>query len=161
MSGFLDNISPIPSWQLSLRLLGGNYIRLGYNVVLRWPSDPDTARADLQDKNIFGFAYGGHGGGNTAAGTASMELVFSAAANDSMLDGARYTPYGINFLYAYACSSANQMPKSPALQRKLHYKYSSWEMNVSTRGQFRGMWGEVNGYQTWSHEIRTPGTNSQ
>jgi hypothetical protein len=45
------------------------------------------------------------------------------------------------------------------MQRALGYAFSPWERNVATRGIFKGIWGEVNGYQTRTHIIETAGNN--
>jgi hypothetical protein len=87
-----------------------------------------------------------------------MKRLFAGEGNTS-LDGRRFTKFGINFLYAYACSSANRNPNNQRMQRALGYALSPWERNVAARGVFKGIWGEVNGYQTWTHIIETAGTN--
>ena len=153
----LDRFGPIPAWRLNLTDLAQSYRADGFNVVLTDPSSPDAARRHLQSPNIHGFAYAGHGGGN--AGRDVGLLVFQGGEGNTSLDGRRFTKFGINFLYAYACSSANRNPNNQRMQRALGYALSPWERNVAARGVFKGIWGEVNGYQTWTHIIETAGTN--
>jgi len=151
-TSWIDRFGPIPAWRKSLLQRKSELASMGYDVVLRNPSDVGTAQNDLHDKNILEFDYAGHGGG--AGG-----LVFSGGEGITTLAAARITPFGIAKFTALACDSALQNPVSnPAV---LGYKYSEWEKNVATRGLFEGVWGVVNGYQTWSHLIKTPGTNTR
>jgi RHS repeat-associated protein len=152
MTSWIDRFGPIPPWRKFLIQEQIKYEVQGFNVVLRNPSDPGTARNDLQDPNIYEFAYAGHGGG---AGS----LVFSAGEGETTLATARITPFGIASFVALACDTASQTPVNNS--GVLGYKYSEWEKNVATRGLFVGVWGVVNGYQAWSHLIITPGTNTR
>jgi len=154
----LDPAGPIPIWRRYLYRLGAEAVGAGYNVVITDPSSPDEARRHLQSSDIYFFAYAGHGGGEGENPDKSVGLlVFSGGEGSTSLDGARFTKYGIRGIEAYACSSASQHPGDA----RLGYLYSPWEKNVSTRGQFVGIWGEVNGWQPWSHEVLTPGTNNR
>ncbi|MGO8700603.1 MAG: RHS repeat-associated core domain-containing protein, partial [Limisphaerales bacterium] len=152
MTSWIDRFGPIPPWREFLVQEQIKYEIQGFNVVLRNPSDPGTARNDLQDPNIYEFAYAGHGGGSGA-------LVFSAGEGETTLAPARITPFGIASFVALACDTASQTPVSNP--GALGYEYSEWEKNVATRGLFVGVWGVVNGYQAWSHLIITPGTNTR
>jgi hypothetical protein len=87
-------------------------------------------------------------------------LVFAEGEHAESLDAQRYTPFGINFLYAYGCDTISQQPIEQP-RKPFPFKYNAWEKNVSTDGIFRGVWGCVGGYQIWSHVVETPGTNSR
>jgi len=153
ISSWVDRFGPIPKWQANLTSLGKNYESSGFKVILRNPSSSALAQGDLKDENIYGFAYAGHGRGGGL-------LVFKDDNSGDTLDAKRLTPYGISFLIAYGCATADQTPiKDP--RGTMHYKYSAWEKNVARKGTFTGVWGIVNGYQSWSHLITTEGTNSQ
>jgi RHS repeat-associated protein len=159
----LDFIGPIPEWRQFLFELRDAAKGAGYKVVEHDPSSSAQAKQDLRSEDIYGFGFAGHGGGNGATPNVVGELVFKKGEGNQSdgLDGARYSRYGINFLYAYACSSAQRTPNTGRMLNALHYRYSPWERTVAIAGEFQGIWGEVNGYQVWSHLVSTPGTNSR
>jgi len=148
-----DYMGPIPSWQRALQSMATGFKSDGFNVVLNNPSSAGVAQGDLASDTIYGFAYAGHGGG-------AGNLIFNDQNNASSTLGAgRQTQYGIAFLMAYGCETANQHAYSPAMATLMGYSYSPWEKSVSTRGWFTGVYGSVNIYQAWSSIIIASGTN--
>jgi hypothetical protein len=152
MYAVLDGWGPIPAWHAHLDKLANAAQASGFNVIKRNPADADTATEDLRDKDLFGWAFAGHGGGGGI-------VAFDSGEQTPSLSPARYTKFGINFLYVYGCDTAPRTPVKQPPRKPLPYKYSEWEINVSTRGMFIGVWGLANGYQAWSHLVETPGTN--
>jgi RHS repeat-associated protein len=153
MTHWIDYVGPIARWRSGLTSLGKSYEGKGFKVVLRNPSNESAARTDLEDANIYGWAYAGRGRGGGL-------LAFKDDESGDFLDAKRYTRYGIHFLIAYGCATADQTPILDP-RGKMHYRYSPWERNVALNGLFTGVWGVVNWYQAWTHIIQAPGTNSQ
>jgi hypothetical protein len=152
-----DLFGPIPSWRRSLKLVASQSKSDGFNVILTDPSNASIARGHLQSDNIYGFAFAGHGAGGG-------QLRFNNGSVNDSLAPSRLTPYGIAFLFAYGCSTADQQSldsRFPGLGARMGYEYSVWEKNVSTRGWFTGVYGIVNGYQAWSEILNANGTNTK
>ncbi|MDD4406072.1 MAG: RHS repeat-associated core domain-containing protein [Parabacteroides sp.] len=145
----IDKFGPIPAWQQYAKDDGENWKRWNFYVVINDPSSPELAESDLKDDYIYGFIYVGHG--NTG-----YEFVFKGGEETgTSLSSARYTKYGINFLYAFGCNLADETPK----HKSLGYNFSEWEVNVAKRGRFVGTWGEVDGHQTWDRMVFSGGAN--
>jgi hypothetical protein len=148
---WLDHFGPIPVWQSQFAKMASSFSARGFNVITRQPSNLNVAQADLADGNLFGWGFAGHGGGRG-------NLVFAPGQQTAPLIPQRYTRYGVSFLLALGCDTALQYPiRDP--HHNLGYKFSEWEKNVAVRGNFEGVWGEVNRYNGNSHYIWSHGTN--
>jgi RHS repeat-associated protein len=153
MTSWIDRFGPIPAWQKDLGNLAASYTRDGFLVITRNPSSPEQARSDLQDSNIYAWAYAGHGAGDG--------IVSFADGDANALPAERYTPFGIAFLIAYGCGTASETANAPASIARSGYKYSPWEKNVAVRGTFKGVAGVADGHSIWTLIVQAPGTNTQ
>ena len=142
---------PIPAWRNALTDMGKEYKGKGFKVILNNPSNANIAMFDLNSKNIYGFAYAGHGSGEGG-------LVFNDKENDASasMSAGRWTQYGIAFLIAYGCSTADEEASNIKF---LHYRYSPWEESVAVRGTFTGVYDSVT--EAWSNIIESSGTNTK
>ena len=161
-SAYLQRWGAIPRWRKILTAFGNDKKAVGYHVVVHQAGSARAATAltELHSDNIYGFAFAGHGSGN---GT----LVFgnsrdaSGQLNDYLSAG-RQTKYGIAFLIAYGCDTANEKSYDsllPGWGAKMGYEYSPWEKSVATRGFFIGEFGLIGTDNMLSNRIETPGTN--
>ncbi|MDD4406246.1 MAG: RHS repeat-associated core domain-containing protein [Parabacteroides sp.] len=138
----------IRCWANYFKQLGEYWKIRKFNVVTTDPSSSETFIDHLESNYIYGLLYAGHGGkgGN---------LEFS---NASGVTAARFTKYGIHFLYLFGCSTATKNNNFGNYYQNL-YDYNEWELNVAKRGYFQGITQDANWYTAWDYIVDVPGKN--
>jgi RHS repeat-associated protein len=116
----------------------------GFRVVRTKTITMGTIEGHLKSDDIYGYIFVGHG---SAIGMIQV--------TDGTFNPKRYTPYGIAFAEIYACDSAGKFFKKGAPR-----KYNEWELNVATRGYFKGFQGLCSRKACPPATI-TPGVNSK